>query len=165
MRNISFSMTTEAQERSFWARVTPSGSDECWEWQGRRDEDGYGRLSVRVPGAPISSHRASWAIHFGPIPPGLFVLHTCDNPPCCNPKHLWLGTNADNMRDSFAKGRKTSPKRTTLTADQVREIRLIARPGRDGAHGGNIGSVAAQFGVGPQCIRYIVRRRTWREVA
>lgn len=91
----------------FWAKVDRSG--ECWEWIGKPTTHGYGRLE-RAPqgqrrGAPVYAHRASWELHYGPIPEGLNVLHHCDNPPCVRPTHLFLGTHLDNMADMFAKGR------------------------------------------------------------
>lgn len=71
----------------------------CREFTWRRDRDGYGRIGDAL------AHRVVWAHHHGPIPPGLSVLHTCDNPPCCEIDHLWLGTPLDNTRDMIAKGR------------------------------------------------------------
>jgi hypothetical protein len=71
----------------------------CQEWQGQRNPDGYGWFKER------QTHRLAFERANGPIPPGLLVCHSCDNPPCCNPDHLWLGTVADNTRDMLAKGR------------------------------------------------------------
>lgn len=86
----------------FWSRVAKS--DGCWLWTGARfGPNGYG--AVRFQKRNSSAHRVSWMIHFGPIPDGLFVCHKCDNPPCCNPAHLFLGTIGDNTRDMIAKGR------------------------------------------------------------
>lgn len=96
----------------FWARVDRRGADECWPWTGAR-VDGrkpYAkRYGVLRRGATdgcrrVTAHRLAYELLVGPIPAGLHVLHTCDNPPCCNPAHLWIGTHADNMADRKAKG-------------------------------------------------------------
>lgn len=89
-----------AFERLF-AALRPEGN--CLVFDGSRSEHGYGRLSVR--GRQMKAHRLAWIIQNGPIPDGLHVLHTCDNPPCCNPEHLFLGTHQDNMTDASVKGR------------------------------------------------------------
>lgn len=83
----------------------------CWEWRGGKSAAGYGviRVGSRSAGtsATVTTHRMSWAIHNGFVmPSGAFVCHKCDNPPCCNPDHLFLGTHLDNMRDLTAKGRR-----------------------------------------------------------
>jgi hypothetical protein len=86
----------------FWRFVEKTES--CWLWRGGRiSKTGYGTTSVMRK--RILAHRASWELHNGPIPSGLWVLHTCDNPICVNPAHLFLGDRADNMRDAFQKGR------------------------------------------------------------
>lgn len=87
------------------ARCPMSG---CWLWVGGLTTHGYGRM--KVPGPRRGAHRVSWEIHRGPIPAGMHVLHRCDIPACVNPGHLFLGTQADNMRDMYAKGRAGSPK-------------------------------------------------------
>lgn len=75
----------------------------CWEWTGSRDDDGYGWFWMH--GVNLAAHRASWIIHYGEIPAGKLVCHTCDNPPCINPNHLFVGTQQDNSTDSKVKGR------------------------------------------------------------
>jgi hypothetical protein len=86
----------------FWDHVEKS--DGCWIWTGSRRAFGYGRTIVN--GRPIAAHRAAWEQTHGPIPDGLLLLHTCDNPPCVRPDHMALGTQIDNLRDMTAKGRR-----------------------------------------------------------
>lgn len=83
-------------------------SDDCWEWTGNLNGNGYGQ--VRYGGRMRPTHRLAWELAHGPIPPGLWVLHTCDNRVCMRPEHLWLGTGADNMADMVRKGRNRSHK-------------------------------------------------------
>ena len=95
-------MTVVEKER-FWSKVQKARG--CWTWTAACSRAGYGHLWVR--GKCLLAHRVSWALHNGPIPPGLHVLHHCDNPPCIRPTHLFLGTPIDNMRDCAMKGRAT----------------------------------------------------------
>lgn len=88
----------------FLAKVVPSGS--CWLWTASANFRGYGWF--RVDGKTVKSHRMSWAIHHGPIPRGLYVLHSCDTPACVNPAHLRLGTHQDNMRDKVQRPREAA---------------------------------------------------------
>lgn len=98
----------------FWPKVDRSGGPEaCWPWVGTKNSAGYGRFCVsarRHPRRPprVMAHRVAYRLCVGEIPAGLFVCHACDNPPCCNPAHLWLGTNADNTADRDEKGRTAS---------------------------------------------------------
>ncbi len=91
--------------RRFWDRVLIG--DGCWEWQGNRSESGYGR--VKIDGVRWQAPRLAYKLWHGRLARDLFVCHACDNPPCVRPDHLWLGTQADNLRDAYAKGRKVSP--------------------------------------------------------
>lgn len=98
----------------------------CWEFSGHKNRQGYGR--ARVKGKLTRMHRWSYDLVKGPIPPGLHVLHKCDNPPCINPDHLFLGTDEDNVRDREAKGRGVRKKGTShwksqLTEEDVKAIR------------------------------------------
>lgn len=88
----------------FWRYVEKRGDDECWEWTGSRFAKGYGVFCLNKRDR-IGAHRMSWTLTNGPIQGRLWVLHRCDNPPCCNPAHLFLGTPVDNVRDMHMKGR------------------------------------------------------------
>lgn len=91
-------------EHRFWPKVDVQGLDECWPWLGGVN-DGYG-LAYIGDNKHKAAHRLAFELWWSvTLPSWLHVLHTCDNPPCCNPAHLWLGTNADNVRDRDAKGR------------------------------------------------------------
>jgi len=114
-------------EERFWAKVNKSGPNDCWNWIGGKDEDGYGRIGVGpIPGKVLKTHRFSYTIHKGEIPDGMLICHKCDNPSCVNPKHLFAGTNLDNRRDAKKKGRQYYPGfLSKLTVDQVKEMRQI----------------------------------------
>ena len=90
----------------FWAKVDRRGPDDCWNWTAMTHPDGHGRIGEGGHyGRMLYAHRVSYELHIGPIPPGLVVMHKCDNPRCVNPAHLQLGTDADNHRDCWNKGR------------------------------------------------------------
>lgn len=145
----------------FWDRL--DRTSDCWVWTGDLDPNGYGR--VRWQRKHIRAHRLAWAWTNGPIPAGLFVLHRCDNPPCVRPDHLFVGTNADNMRDMVAKGRfgdralrgSTSPN-AKLTEALVAELRARR------AAGESLPSLARLTGVSAAAISNAVRGVTWAHV-
>lgn len=140
-------------EVRFWRHVTPSEHpDECWLWQGKRNSYGYGSLSVDK-GSSMPAHRVSFEIHHGPIPLGMSVCHSCDNPPCVNPAHLFLGTQRDNMADMAAKQRSGGRR---LTEADIRAIRMDPRNGAE---------VAAEWGITRTSVHHIRRRKTWKWVA
>jgi hypothetical protein len=143
------------QER-FWEKVDRRGPDECWEWTATRHGQGYGHF--KVAGRVEKAHRVSYELANGLAGEGTFVCHTCDNPPCVNPGHLFLGTHADNMADMYEKdrGRKASGEnhgRAKLTNEQVAEIRG-AWPKSSQRQ------LAAQYGVSQRQIFRIVNFKT-----
>lgn len=107
-------------------RATTVSPEGCWEWSLGKDRVGYGRLKVQMGSRDCfrftSAHRYAYEVFVGPIPERMNVLHRCDNRSCCNPKHLFLGTQQDNMRDMHAKGR--GPKGYSRSHEQCRQNAL-----------------------------------------
>lgn len=88
----------------FWSKVDKRGPDECWPWMGTRLRPGYGVM--QVSGKRVRATRVSWSLHNGaPFPQDRIACHSCDNPNCVNPAHIWAGTHSENTRDMIAKGR------------------------------------------------------------
>ena len=143
-------------EKRFYESILED-SKGCWIWQKCRDRDGYGRTSIDRK--QIWAHRASWVLHYSEIPRGLCVLHKCDNPPCVNPEHLFLGTNEDNMLDKINKGRQTRGE--LVNTNKIKEkdvLRIRAMLGR-GLSGREI---ARRLGLKDHHIYDIKNRRSWR---
>ncbi len=132
-----------------WAKVEKHLGDGCWLFTGYRDPAGYGYIGV--DGRVVLAHRLAWELTHGPIPEGLDVLHTCDNPPCVRSSHLFLGTDADNAADKVAKGRQAAK----LTGLHVGEILRRRAAGETGV------AIAAAFGIAQSTVSEIVTGRTW----
>ncbi len=144
----------------FWGRVALDVPNKCWLWLGPLTEKGYAQFGIFSDhrGQKVQAHRFSFHDIKGPIPPGMFVCHACDNRQCVNPHHLWPGSCADNHADRNAKGRQASGERNgnaVLTDDQVRQIFMDSRSGP---------AIAAQFGIGSSTVYDIRKRRFWTSV-
>jgi hypothetical protein len=143
----------------FWAKVDKTG--DCWIWQGSCRQDGYGQFAVRKPRRTVKAHRFAWELAHGPISEGLAVCHSCDNPPCVNVAHLFLGTTGDNVRDSHAKGRAAVGDRmptAKLTPLLVRTIRAQRLSGMTHQ------AIADCAGVSRQLITHVLSGHRWRHV-
>ncbi len=143
-----------------WARVANVGGPGCWEWTGYRMPSGHGQIGVAGKG-PALTHRVAFEVTYGPLPAGMDACHTCDNPPCCRPDHLFAGTPTDNNRDASAKFRLhfgEADGNAKLTAVQVGQIRM--RVGR----GATPRELAAEFGVTESNVAAIVAGRSWRHL-
>ncbi|UOF77297.1 endonuclease [Caudoviricetes sp.] len=105
--------------QKFWEKVNKSDAADCWLWLGTKSARGYGKVSDDWRSPPLYAHRVSYELHHGKIPPGMHVMHSCDNPGCVNPRHLSVGTALDNMLDKVFKDRSFFK----LPAGDVRAIR------------------------------------------
>lgn len=153
----------------FERQYIPEPNTGCWFWIGATPKFGYGAFKMEPKSSrSIGAHRASWILHKGEIPKGMFVCHKCDVPSCVNPEHLFLGTAKDNMSDASRKGRmnwKEGEVRnlkigrdhwsSKLTPDDVCEIRASSEMGID---------LAKRFKVTPNTISRVRRRIIWRHV-
>ena len=152
-----------------WSKVDKKGDDECWNWLGLKNHQGYGRVQINE--WSYYAHR----VIFNLVNPNViqlkapksydetgFLLHTCDNPSCCNPKHLFVGTHAENMADKVAKNRQkrfptdTGP-RCKLTMEQAREarqLRLEGVPTRE---------LAKRFNISLPSMKTLIRGESYKE--
>lgn len=136
--------------------------DSCLIWQGQKDKRGYGFL--RLDGRLQRAHRIAFELRNGPIPSGMVILHTCDNPSCVNPDHLAMGTQLANVRDMLDKGRANKATgarnaKTKLTPAQVAEARAKHIPGKYG-YGSH--ALAKEFGISKPAMRAILVGKTHR---
>lgn len=135
----------------------------CWEWIGFRNWAGYGQTTVlrgRVQ-KRLKMHRVMWMIANGDIPEGMGVLHKCDNPPCCNPDHLFLGTHKQNMDDMTQKGRRPTGEQcawSKLVESDVKEIRQMR------ASGYALKTISKKFGIVDSMVSQIIHRKRWKHI-
>lgn len=163
-------ISEEAASR-FWSKVDKRGDNDCWLWTGSRSRSGYGSLTMS--GKPMKAHRVSFMMANDGIPKGLFVCHTCDNPPCVNPRHLFSGTARDNVEDMVRKGRNVRPVRdeskvayvrgmtspaAKLTDQDVLDIR------RRRATGELRKFIAADYGVDVTLVSQIAYKKIWKHI-
>lgn len=146
----------------FWERVKVLGIDDCWEWTGATETFGYGRFYFC--GRTQTAQRVSWQLTNGPIPVGMCALHKCDNPPCVNPNHLFLGSKTDNAADRQSKGRtrcaigeaQGSSKLKTSEIEQIKRLRKTGLLQRD---------IAKRFNVSRSLVGMIVNGKRWSHLS
>lgn len=147
----------------FAQKYQPEPNSGCWLWLDAPGADGYGRL--QVAGRAHKAHRISYQLHCGPIPEGMLVCHRCDNPLCVNPTHLFVGSNADNMKDMARKGRAKRMKnplpgeangRALLTEAQARELLALYAGGQM-----RLADIARRFGISVAQAQKIGIGRAW----
>lgn len=147
-------------EARFWEKVSVGELDECWPWAGRVGNTGYGQFSV-TSSIQRSAHRISWELANGiGIPSGMIIRHKCDNRICCNPAHLELGTQADNVRDMQERGRAkyargSASSNAKLTEIEVIEIKTLLREGVSQSE------IGRRFGVLSSTISRIASGNSW----
>jgi hypothetical protein len=159
-------------------RCKINGESGCWEWQKSGDKRGYGLIKHKYFGGDwMYVHRAMWYAHGNTIPEGMILLHACDNPKCCNPAHLSLGTHKENTADMLSKGRQSSK----LSNEDVKAIKVALNaypppvnitvpPGTSFNDMMKISStkliklLADQYDVSPQTIKLIQQGKTWTHI-
>jgi len=144
--------------KSYKRRLVPGDKNSCWNWK-YANVEGYGKIGAKNG---WRTSRLAWYLKFGNIPHKLFVLHKCDNPSCCNPDHLFLGTNKQNVEDMIAKGRMPRGEKRAfakLTEKDVKSIRKEYLKGNSSCL-----KLGGKYCVSPQLIHDIVKRRKWKHI-
>jgi hypothetical protein len=152
-------------QHRFWDKVQIGNPNECWPWLACKNNWGYGVFVIDKK--QYGAHRFSWMLaNEQDIPTGMQVCHSCDNPACVNPAHLWLGTHSDNVADKVLKGRTTKGRPTTfgenhgrakLDNQDVREIRELLSTGELSKR-----AIAAKYGVSDTIVRKIANGTLWK---
>lgn len=169
----------KTKEQRFWEKIkVPKSKGACWSWLGYRDHYGYG--IILWDGKNRKAHRIAYGLMVGPVPKNLLVCHHCDNPQCCNPEHLFLGTNKENQDDCTNKGRRHLPVClkngrfpryvgrpvgietwiAQLDDSKVREIRALYSTGEWSWR-----SLAKKYGVVKSTIGILLKGKTWKHIA
>jgi hypothetical protein len=146
----------------YWSLFDRRTETECWIWKGTLSR-GYGMFSFKNNEGSwgyVYAHRLAYFLAYGVDPGAFHVCHHCDNPPCVNPRHLWLGTDADNVHDAIAKGRMFQGERNAkLTGSDVVAIRALHATGLL-----SYPKIGKQFGVSKTMIGFIVHRQNWKHI-
>lgn len=145
-------------EERFWAKVNRLGPDDCWEWLAGKDKDGYGKFSIQ--GKSHRSHRVVYSWYYGVDLNIELVCHTCDNPSCVNPLHLFLGSPQDNMSDKVCKGRQYFTFGELNGCNKLTEETALQGFLMSGTHK----SISDKLGVSRTSITLLKGRKTWAQV-
>ena len=156
-RQLVKAVPVEIRFRWYVGEQLPNG---CIPWIGATYRRGYGKIGRN--GHSVCAHRLAWELAHGPIPDGLDVLHECDNPPCVNPEHLFLGTKADNVADMIAKGRQACGEVVATSKLTTRDVLGIRA---QYAAGVSQSQIARTHDIGQAHISRIVNRKCWKHVS
>jgi len=137
----------------FWKQIEKGGPNDCWIWKGPVQTGGYGRFGYK--GVHYSTHRLAYILANGKIPKGMHVCHKCDNPPCCNPAHLFLGSRSDNRIDCVLKGRDPKAK---LNPQKVLEIRSLR------VNGMSTRNIAKQINISRWVVKDVLDGKKWNYI-
>lgn len=149
---------TEKQITNFWNKINIQSKEECWNWGGCKIKTGYG--CVMLNGKIEKAHRVSYYLKHGDIPEDMYVCHTCDNPSCVNPDHLFVGTQKDNMQDMISKGRACDRKGTANPKNKFTEEQVIAIRNDDRPYS----QIAKDYNTNKSRISEIKLYKTWRHL-
>lgn len=146
----------------FWPKVSVAGSTECWEWTAGRFRAGYG--AFQVAGRAVKAHRVAYFLATGTDPTDDLVCHSCDNRPCCNPAHMFIGDHLANRMDCAAKGRMNSPKGSRAFGCRLIEADVIAI--RAAYETGTVrqATLAAKYGVSKMTISSVITGTNWKHL-
>lgn len=149
-------MFADNEKSRFWAKVAIAAPDECWRWTASTGNSNYGHFWIEKDGRRqcINSHRLAWVLTYGEIENGYYVLHRCNNKRCCNPRHLFIGTPAENTADAMRDGLSG----VKLRADDIRAILAERHAGRLRVE------IAARHGVRETYVSEILVGRVWHQV-
>lgn len=142
----------------FLSRVMQTSDGQCWEWRGSKNARGYGLLNLTTTDGTtkaVRAHRVSYWLYLAPIPDGKIVCHHCDNPGCCNPHHLFLGTDADNVRDRENKLRGGTAKISPKTAMEIYKAKGKGRPASQ---------IATAYRLNKSTVLQIWRKEIWKRI-
>lgn len=166
-RRCWFASRVKSNEERFWSYVTKGNDDSCWIWTGGASQRRYGSFYVHLAENNhllVKPHRFSWELVHGKIPEGMYVCHICDNTKCVNPRHLFLGTQLDNVRDMYAKHRNNNARGIGVNTAKLRDedvvhIRKLMSSGTRTQT-----EIARMYGVHRHTIQLLVGRKTWKHI-
>jgi hypothetical protein len=158
---------TKEEARRFWLNVDIKKPDDCWDWKLSKHKQGYGKVQTSgVNGRrKVLAHKVAYELTYGPMADGNFCLHTCDNPSCCNPNHLYEGTQKDNVRDRNERNPVSASifgsGKSKLYAGEIWLIRKLKMKDEYGNYKFSLGLVAKMFNVSKTTIHKIWKAESW----
>ena len=149
----------------FWSKVKILGLDDCWEWQAATDKDGYGKFSIKENDRHIMklAHRVSYILTHGQITSDQCVCHTCDNPPCVNPSHQFIGSKLENNKDRDVKNRLAKGIQNGKAVLTEADVVLLRTLYRAGSH--TYLQLADMYGMTKSGVYEAITYKTWKHVA